>query len=175
MPSAVSGRQWPAESPAKKTPPSVAAAQLVRDPVALVAGRLLAEVLGQQHGGLLDVEAGVERADADPHLVAGGEGPAVAGGHVAAVDPDLEVLAAARRVDLEPARERRVGGWKPSPWPAPAASRARRRPAARETTPRSVSMAIVARRRSRGRRGRSTLAVSNVASQSRPRASRRVR
>ena len=39
----------------------------------------------------------------------GGEGPAVAGGDVAAVDPDLEVLAAAAGVDLEPARERRVG------------------------------------------------------------------
>ena len=40
MPSAVSGRQWPAESPTKKIPSSVGRAQLVRDPVALVADGL---------------------------------------------------------------------------------------------------------------------------------------
>jgi hypothetical protein len=56
------------------------------------------------------VEAGVERPDPDPLLLGGGEAPAVAGGHVVAVDPDLEVVAGALRVDLEPARERRVGG-----------------------------------------------------------------
>ena len=39
----------------------------------------------------------------------GREGPAVAGGHVAAVDPDLHLLAGAAGVDLEPAGERRVG------------------------------------------------------------------
>ena len=57
----------------------------------------------------LDVEAGVEGADADPHLVIGRERPAVAGGHVAAVDPDLHLLAGAAGMDLEPARERGVG------------------------------------------------------------------
>ena len=86
------------------------AAQLVGDPVALVLVRRLAQVLGEQHRRVLDVEARVEGADPDPQLVLGGEGPAVAGGDVPAVDPDLEVLAAARRVDLEAARERRVGG-----------------------------------------------------------------
>ena len=84
-------------------------AQLVRDPVPLVADPVLAQVLGQQLGRLAHVEARVEGADADPQLVAGRERPAVAGGDVAAVDPDLEVLAAAVRVHLEPARERRVG------------------------------------------------------------------
>ena len=62
----------------------------------------------QQLGRLPDVEAGVEGADPDPGLLAGRERPAVAGGHVAAVDPDLEVLGAALGVHLEPARERRV-------------------------------------------------------------------
>ena len=79
------------------------------DPVALVLVRLLAQVLGQQDRRVLDVEAGVEGADPDPQLVLGRERPPVAGGDVAAVDPDLEVLAAAARVDLEAARERRVG------------------------------------------------------------------
>ena len=52
---------------------------------------------------------GIEGADADPLLVARGEAPAVAGRDVAAVDPDLEVVRAALGMDLEPARERRVG------------------------------------------------------------------
>ena len=86
-----------------------ALAQLVGDPVALVADPVGVEVFGQQLGRLAHVEARVEGADADAQLVAGGEAPAVAGGHVAAVDPDLEVLAAALGVDLEAARERRVG------------------------------------------------------------------
>ena len=72
-------------------------AQRVRDPVALVAERLGAEVLGQPHGRLLDVVARVERADADPHLVARGERPAVARAHVALVDPQLELLGRGRR------------------------------------------------------------------------------
>ena len=82
MPSAVSGRQWPAESPTKKMPSSVAGAQLVGDPVALVAHRVALEVLGQLHRGVLHVEARVEGADADAQLVARREAPAVAGGHV---------------------------------------------------------------------------------------------
>ena len=105
----MSGRQWPAESPTKKTPPSVAGSQLVGDPVPLVLVRLLAEVLGEQDGRVLDVEAWVERADPDPQLVARGEGPSVPGGHVAAVDPELHLLAAAAGVDLQPSRERGVG------------------------------------------------------------------
>jgi hypothetical protein len=53
-------------------------AQRVRDPVALVAERLGAEVLGQPHGRLLHVVARLEGPDADADLVAGGERPAVA-------------------------------------------------------------------------------------------------
>ena len=83
-------------------------AQLVGDPVALVADPVAAEVLGQELGRLADVEAGVEGADPDPHLVVGWERPAVPGRDVAAVDPDLHLLAGAARMDLEAARERRV-------------------------------------------------------------------
>ncbi len=84
------------------------AAQLVGDPVALVADRRPLQVLRQQHGRVLDVKAGVEGADADALLVAGRERPAVSGRDVAAVDPDLEVVAAALRMDLEAARKGRV-------------------------------------------------------------------
>ena len=86
-------------------------AQLVGDPVALVLVRLLAEVLGEQHGRVLDVEARVEGADPDPQLVLGGEGPAVAGGHVAAVDPDLEVLALPPGWTSRPRESGASGGW----------------------------------------------------------------
>ena len=83
-------------------------AQLVRDPVPLEADRLGAEVLRQLHGVVLHVEARVERADADPQLVARGEAPPVAGGHDRAVDPDRQVVGASVRMHLQPARERRV-------------------------------------------------------------------
>ena len=53
-------------------------AELVRDPVALVAHGVRAQVLGQLHGVVLHVEARVEGADADAQLVARGEAPAVA-------------------------------------------------------------------------------------------------
>ena len=43
-------------------------AELVRDPVPLVANGGPLEVVGEQHGGVLDVEARVEGADADPLL-----------------------------------------------------------------------------------------------------------
>jgi hypothetical protein len=81
----------------------------VRDPVALVADRVALEVLGEQDGGVLHVEARVERADADAQLLAGGKAPAVAGRHVAAVDPDLHLVAGAPGVHLEAARQGRVG------------------------------------------------------------------
>jgi len=95
----------------------------VGDPVALVADVVAVQVRGQQLGRLADVEPGVEGADADPGLLAGREAPAVARRDVAAVDPDLEVLGAAGRVHLEPARERRVGrlvAGGPGEHPAPA-------------------------------------------------------
>jgi hypothetical protein len=40
--------------------------ELVRDPVALVADRRSLEIVGEQDGGVLYVEARIERADADP-------------------------------------------------------------------------------------------------------------
>ena len=83
-------------------------AQLVRDPVALEADGVRAQVLGQLDRVVLDVEAGVERADADPQLAAGGEAPAVARRHDLAVDPDRQVVVGAVGVDLQPARQRRV-------------------------------------------------------------------
>src|SRR5215207_7879120 len=87
-----------------------AGAQLVGDPVALIADRGTLQLLCQQHGGLLDVEAWIEGADPDPLLVGGGEAPAVARRHVAAVDPDLEVVAGAAGVDLEAPREGGIRG-----------------------------------------------------------------
>ena len=78
-------------------------AQLVRDPVALVADGVPRQVLGEQHGGVLDVEARVEGTDPDAHLVGGREAPAVARRHVAAVDPDLHLVARAPGMHLEPA------------------------------------------------------------------------
>ncbi len=85
-------------------------AQLVRDPVALVANRIAVQVARQPNGGVLDPNAGVEGANAHPDLVVGGEAPAVAGGHVVAVDPDLQLPRGSARVHLQPARERRVHG-----------------------------------------------------------------
>src|SRR5687767_6005871 len=70
-------------------------ADLVRDPVALVADCVLAEVRCEPDRRILDVVARVERADADPQLVVGREAPAVAGRDVRAVDPELEVGAGA--------------------------------------------------------------------------------
>ena len=52
-------------------------------------------------------------ADADARLAAGGDAPAVAAAHEVALDPHVERVAGgpvAVRVDLEAARERRVGG-----------------------------------------------------------------
>jgi hypothetical protein len=83
-------------------------AQGVRNPVALVADGVGAEVGGQPDGRLLDVEAGIEGPHADPQFAVGGEAPAVAGGHVGAVDPDLHVAAGAVGMDLEPAGQERI-------------------------------------------------------------------
>ena len=90
----------------------------------------------------------------------GREGPAVAGRDVAAVDPDLEVLAGAAGVHLEPARERRVGRLVAvAVGAASGASRARRRPAGRRRR-RGRSRPRSRRRRWRPRRRPLTLAVS---------------
>jgi hypothetical protein len=83
--------------------------QRVGDPVALIAAGLDLEIGGEAHRRLAHVEARVKRADADPDLAVGGERPSVAGGDEAAVDPHLQVVTAAEGVDLQPAREQRVG------------------------------------------------------------------
>jgi hypothetical protein len=89
--------------PDEEDPVLDARPELVRDPVALVANRRSLEVVGEQDGGVLDVEARIERAHADPLLIARGEAPAVAGRDIAPVDPDLEIVRVARGMDLEPA------------------------------------------------------------------------
>ena len=83
-------------------------AELVRDPVALVADLLSAEVGGEQIGPLADVVTRPVGAGPDPQLLARGEAPAVAGARVAAVDPDLEVVAVSSRMDLQRPGQRRV-------------------------------------------------------------------
>ena len=132
MPSAVSGRQWPALSPAKNTPSSVAGPDAVGDPVALVAVRLLLDVLDQPQRRLLDRVVRVEGADADAQLVARGERPAVARVDVARVDPQLEVVADARRDGPRgPGTAARPGAGSCPPARGPVASRVHRRSAAR--------------------------------------------
>ena len=153
-----SGRQCPALSPTKKTPSSTGVAHLVRDPVALVALAAAApRSPARRTRRLLDVVARVERADADAQLVAGGEAPRVPRAHVGGVEPQLEVVAGGRRVDLEAARQPRLGGWIG-------------RPAAEHAAP---AERVDDERRASGRRGRcgrcgrvrpSTFAVSNCAS-----------
>ncbi len=84
-------------------------AQGMGDPVALVADGVGAQILGQSHRRFAYVEPRIKRADADPQLTRGGKAPPVAGGHVPPVDPHLEVIPGAMRMDLEPARQERVG------------------------------------------------------------------
>ena len=97
MPSAVSGRQCPAESPTKNTPSSVAAPQLVGDPVALEArprpGRARA---ASATVGSLTRSRGSNEPHADAHLARRREAPAVAGADVGGVEPQLELAARAR-------------------------------------------------------------------------------
>src|SRR4051794_777119 len=63
-------------------------AKPVRNPVALVADGLTVEALRELDSRLTHVEARIEGADADAHLVAGGEAPAVSRRHDFSVDPD---------------------------------------------------------------------------------------
>ena len=109
MPSPESGKQWPALSPAKKTPSSTAGRRRVREPVALVAHRGDAEPCGDVPRRRLDVVARLVGADADALLARGGHGPGVAVADERAVDPDVEVGAAAVRMHLEAARDLRLG------------------------------------------------------------------
>ena len=87
----------------------MAGLQLVRDPVALPALGRHADVGGELQRRLLDVVARVERPDADAQLAVGGKRPRVAALDVLRVDPQLEVVAAGVRMDLQAAREARVG------------------------------------------------------------------
>ena len=97
-----------------------------------------------------------------------GEAPAVAGRHVAAVDPDLQLVAGAPSGCTSRPRESGAsGGWKPRSRRAPAASRARRRSAARVRSPRSVCTVPPVRP--------STLAVSKRGVALAPRAARTAR
>ena len=87
-------------------------AQAVREPVALPARRLLPQPSGERLGRRPHVIARRVGADADARLAAGGDAPAVAAPHEVPLDPHVERVAGglgAVRVDLEPARERRVG------------------------------------------------------------------
>src|SRR4051794_4416163 len=84
-------------------------ADAVRDPVALVAPGLGADLAGERVRRLLDVVGGIVGPDADPQLVARRERPAVARADDPAIDPQLEVGPRAGRMDLEPARQGRVG------------------------------------------------------------------
>jgi len=77
------------------------AAQLMGDPVALVAVGGQAEVGGEADGRLLDVVGGSVGADADAQLVTGGEAPGVAGADVLGVDPQLQLPAVPVRVHLQ--------------------------------------------------------------------------
>ena len=109
MPSAVVGRQWPALSPTKKTPSSIAGRSScgIQLPCQRSAGTPTSR--GELQRRLLDVVARVERADADAQLAVGGKRPRVARADVLRVDPQLEVVAAGVRVDLQPARQARLG------------------------------------------------------------------
>ena len=133
-------------------------AHLVGDPVALVAHGGDVEVAGQAHGRLLDVVARLERADADAQLVARGEAPRVAGAHVGGVEPQLEVVAGGVRMDLEAARQARVGRLdrRAARWRARAASRGASTISGAVRSPRSVCRVKPVRP--------STLAVSNSTS-----------
>src|SRR5271156_4873056 len=85
-------------------------AQLVGDPVALIAVGRQALIAGQPDGWLLDMVLWPERADADAQLIMRGEAPGVARADVAMVDPQLHLLAGPGGVDLETARQRGVRG-----------------------------------------------------------------
>ena len=83
----------------------------MREPVALVAHGRHAEPAGDRARRVLDVVARLVRADADALLARRGHRPGVAAADQRAVDPDVEVRVAAARVgvDLEPARDQRLG------------------------------------------------------------------
>ena len=103
MPSAERAKQWPAESPTKKQPSSTAGRIRcgIRLPWWRTAGTPnRAAVVG---GRLLHGDAGIVRRRADPHLVAGRDPPAVAAPDERPVDDDVERVAGAVRVHLEPA------------------------------------------------------------------------
>ena len=109
-------------------------------------------------GRLLDVVARLVGADADALLAGRGHRPRVAVADERAVDPDVEVGAAAVRVDLEAARDRApraAGRWRPGP-------STRRQPSASTISgARQVAAVGVDRVAARGR---STFAISKRAS-----------
>src|SRR5205823_12544995 len=68
-------------------------AQLMGDPVALVTHRRQPQLAREPHGRLLDAMRGPEGPHAYAQLIARGKVPAVAGAHVARVDPQLHLPA----------------------------------------------------------------------------------
>ena len=171
-----SGRQWPGAVADEEDAVLDRRAQRVRDPVALVAlGLARRRRAASATVGVLDVVARVEGADADADLVAGGERPRVAGGHVAS----------GRATARGPSPA--AGGWTSRPrdssasggWIALGASTSTRRQpsasttAARVRSPRSVCTTYVARAcarrpwRSRTRRRRLRRAAARTARGSR--------
>jgi len=84
-------------------------ADLVWDPVALPALGGDADIGGELERRLLDVVLGVEGPDADAQLAVGRERPRVAALDVLRIDPQLEVGSGRVGVDLQAAREPRVG------------------------------------------------------------------
>ena len=151
-----------------------AGAQLVRDPVALVADPVGVEVFGEQLGRLADVEARVEGADADAQLVAAPgrtsrSRPARSGGRSRSRGPRPGPRGGPRGR----ARAARRAAGSRRRWPACGASRARRRRAGRRSC-RGRSRSRSSRRRWRAAPGRSPWR-SRSGRRSRARAARRAR
>ena len=85
-------------------------AQLVRDPVALVADGSTPTSSASRTVGSLTWKRGSNEPDADAQLLVGREAPAVAGGHVASGRSTAPgPRAAADGMDLQPARQARLG------------------------------------------------------------------
>jgi len=80
----------------------------MREPVPLIPDRFTPEAAGEVDGRALDVAARFVGPRPHPLLVAGWNAPAVPAPNERAVDPHVEVRAAAARMHLEAARQGRV-------------------------------------------------------------------
>src|SRR4029077_15006379 len=61
-------------------------------------------------GRLLDMVCGPERARADSNLLARGEAPGMSGTNITVIDPQLQLLAGARGMDLQASGQTGAGG-----------------------------------------------------------------